>query len=460
MQESELNEKSELQIRAEVALTRFRSKARRPLVIEFAGVPKAGKTTTLNQAHAFLKRCGFKVETVIERASVCSIRDKRHFNFNIWTASTTLAQILEKTQDPPLPGVDPDILLLDRGLFDSLSWMSMMQVLQRIRPDERKAVENFLLLPDWRKRVACVIVMTTSPEEAMNRERGLLPVIGSGSIMNSGVIQQMLDNTKQCVQKYSKLFPIFEFDTTPCHGSSPTTTAMAVTQTILDVLENELEEQVLSLSKSQATPFFETGTSIGIEAANRLANMFSSSGDFRPRDEVESDESRVQALPVVVIRNKSGQVLQLRRKESSKSNALHNKLVIWAGGHVRKEDSSNGKTILHCAVRELQEELRLRVSPDELKPLGAVYCDIGGGLSRHLALVFEWQANTDDVNLVLSSTEFAERRGSSQSGQFRGIEDLMHCLQSDTIVEEWSSEILKNLMLNSEIVEPRQPSLF
>ena len=87
--------KSVLQVRAESLAEEFKKKGRRPVVIEFAGAPKAGKTTTLSTLQAFLKRCGFKVEVVIERASVCPIRDKKHANFNIWTACTTLAQILE-----------------------------------------------------------------------------------------------------------------------------------------------------------------------------------------------------------------------------------------------------------------------------------------------------------------------------------------------------------------------------
>ena len=45
-----MNEKSNLQIRAERAAEQFSDKARKPLVIEFAGVPKAGKTTTLDPA--------------------------------------------------------------------------------------------------------------------------------------------------------------------------------------------------------------------------------------------------------------------------------------------------------------------------------------------------------------------------------------------------------------------------
>jgi hypothetical protein len=147
---------SSRQSRAESAAARFNG-ARKPIVIEFAGVPKAGKTSTLGQLQAFLKRCGFRVEIVVERASVCPIRDKRHSNFNVWTACTTLAQVLEKTQSPSRPE-DPHILILDRGLFDAVSWLAVMERLARIRPADREAVERFLLLDDWRRRVTGVIV--------------------------------------------------------------------------------------------------------------------------------------------------------------------------------------------------------------------------------------------------------------------------------------------------------------
>ena len=48
-------QKSSLQIRAEKCAKKFAAQeARKPIVIEFAGLPKAGKTTTLNQIQAFL----------------------------------------------------------------------------------------------------------------------------------------------------------------------------------------------------------------------------------------------------------------------------------------------------------------------------------------------------------------------------------------------------------------------
>ena len=119
--------KSALQERAERAAELFALASRKPVVFEFAGAPKAGKTTTLTALQGFLKRCGFRVEVVVERASVCPVRDKKHSNFNVWTACTTLSQILEKTQEPPRVD-DPHVLILDRGLFDSICWLSIWKL--------------------------------------------------------------------------------------------------------------------------------------------------------------------------------------------------------------------------------------------------------------------------------------------------------------------------------------------
>lgn len=453
-----LNAKTALQARAEAAAAKFKLKARRPVVIEFAGVPKAGKTTTLNAIHGFLKRCGFRVETVIERASVCPIRDKKHFNFNVWTACTSLAQILEKTQEPP-SATDPEILILDRGLFDSLSWLSMMEKMGRLRKEERKTIEEFLLISDWRKRISGVVVMKASPEDSMERERGTLPVATAGSIMNEEVIRQMLANTNQCIDRFRNRFSIFDVDTSRSTGATQKGTAEQVADLVLSIVEGELEEEILSVDKVSFLNVFGTTPVVGAEKAGRLAKLFSESGSFSPRAEVEVNVDRVQALPVVVIRNRSGQILQLKRREKDSKNSLHEKIVIWAGGHVRQEDSANGRTLLQCAVRELQEELRLRVEHDELKLIGAVYDSSAGNVSKHVAIVYEWRATSDDVNVVLNATEFFERRGASQSGKFISLADLVRCVEEDQVVESWSVRIATDL-LQSDVDQRPQSALF
>jgi predicted NUDIX family phosphoesterase len=443
--------KSDLQIRAEKAAERFGS-ARKPIVLEFAGVPKAGKTTTLNALQAFLKRCGFRVEIVVERASVCPILDKKHANFNVWTACTTLAHILEKTQNPPRPE-DPHVLILDRGLFDSICWLTLMERLERIRPQDRELIERFLRLDDWRKRISAVFVMIVSPTDALTREKGLLPVEGGkGSIMNQDVLNQMLNTTKEAAERMKSDFRIFNIDTSSGQlKNGAKKTAEVVADLALNVIEEHLREDIFSLPKAEVTKLFGAKRCLSIAEARALVAAFNMTGNFAPREQVETDKTRVQALPVVVIRNKSGDVLRLRRKERLEDSPLHEKLVVWAGGHVRKEDQINGDCLIQCALREVQEELRLSINAQELSLQGAIYSELGERSAQHVAIVYEWKAATDEVAVVLSSAEFFERRGTSLSGSFVPLKDLALDVDKEEererrVTEEWSVEIVREIL--------------
>jgi predicted NUDIX family phosphoesterase len=113
---------------------------------------------------------------------------------------------------------------------------------------------------------------------------------------------------------------------------------------------------------------------------------------------------------------------------------------------VREEDASNGDAIKLAAQRELQEELRLSVEIEELNFLGAIYADSGGRIARHVALVFEWRAETDDVAVTLSTSEFFERRGTSLSGKFVPLETLVKDVEAGDMPEPWSVEIVNQLL--------------
>lgn len=445
--------KSQLQERAEEAAQRFKTDARRPIVIEFAGVPKAGKTSTISQLQTFLKRCGFRVKVVVERASVCPIVDKRHSTFNVWTACTTLSQILENTQEPPRPD-DPQVLILDRGTFDAITWFTMMDRLSRIRTEDRQVIERFLLLPEWRKRLIGVIVMMVSPEEAMLREQGVLPVEGLGSIMNRDVLARMRETTEKCVKDFAGQFRIVTIDTTPTRQKPRLErTVKEAVETVLGWIEEHLQEDILCLPKDEAASLFAGQTTISGPPAQKLYRRFLELHRFEPRTVVEESSTLVQALPVVVVRNRSGEVLRLKRREKNPDNPLNEKTVIWAGGHVRKEDGSNGDAILQCVLRELREELRLSVETSELQFLGAVHVQAGKGTARHVAVVFQWQAETDDVAVTLSASEFFERRGTSLSGTFVPLQKLVDEVRRDEISEPWSTEIVTNLLIEKTIAK-------
>jgi predicted NUDIX family phosphoesterase len=456
--------KTELQIRAEDAAERFHG-ARKPVILEFAGLPKAGKTSTAIALQVFLKRCGFRVEIVNERASPSPLKDPTHSNINMWAACrvaplyaacATLAQILEKTQNPP--GIDdPDILILDQGLFDALCWLKLMERLERIRPEERRGIEGFLRMADWRRRISAVFVMTASPEDALQREKGLLPVERQeGSIMNKKVLVQMLNTIQTTSKSLKNEFRIFEIDTSAERRGGARQIAEAVANLALNVIEEHLREDVLTLPDEDVIRTFAGKRCLNAPGAAALAGLFVKSGNFKPREEVAADKTRVQALPVVVIRDKSGRVLRLRRKEQTGQNLLNEKMVIWTGGPVRKEDRAGGDSILQCALREIQEGLRLGLEPHELKLRGAVYSGRGGeGTQKHAAIVYEWKAKTDDVAIVLSSAEFFGRRGTALSGSFVPLKDLARDVDDGKIAEEWSVEIIRELLAKDYKFSPR-----
>lgn len=434
----------DLQARAEALASKFRASRRPTLVVEFAGVPKAGKTSTLNHVYAFLRRCGFKCEIVVERASICPIRDKRHFNFNVWTACTTLAQLLEKTQDPPRAD-DPDILFLDRGVFDSICWLSLLERLGRIRAEDRKRALEFLLINDWTKRVSGVIAMSANAKDALDREQGLLPVRGAGgSIMNPTVLKQIRNVIKERTEEYSDKFRIFSIDTSAKrYVGNPAQTCEAVAKKILDWISESIEEKILSAPKS-LFPSIENRMVASSSEAKKLIEKFETEGNFQPRKKVEADASRIQPLPVVVVRNRSGHVLRLVRKEREDANKLHKKITVWAGGHVRREDGPSGSgAILAGAIRELEEELRIYAQADGLILIGAVYIPSDGSTKKHMAFVYEWRASTDDVEVALCNSEFMEKTGTSLRGAFLPPERIAQ----ENDLEDWSREILQGLLM-------------
>lgn len=445
--------KGEQQLRAETLARRMREDLPKPIVIEFSGLPKAGKSTTLSNVQMFLKRCGFKTEVVVERASVCPIRDKKHANFNAWTACTTLSQILDKTQNPPRSD-DPQVLFLDRGLFDAICWFRVMQRLCRIRAEDREEIEKFLLLKEWRSKITGVVLMTATPDDALKREQGLLDFVGTpGSIMNPDVLNQLRRIYDGAAEDMKDKFDIVRIDTSATEFSTPEKSANFALGKILDMIELSLEEKILNIPTSDVDKVFGSSKAVGLEGARRLVSWFTNRGIYNPRRQVESDTTVVQALPVVVVRKGSGDVLILLRREANQRNALHEKAVIWAGGHVREEDGPTSPLEV-CAVRELEEELRISLEKDSLKLLGAILDRSNERSARHVAVVYEWRSPSDDVAVALSSDEFFERRGNSLSGEFISLRDLADKVDNGEVMESWSMSIA-DFLFTAEGVQHR-----
>lgn len=111
--------------------------AKRPLIIEFSGAPKSGKTRSIAVLELFLKRNGIRAEVFTERASISPIKSKGHFNFNVWVSCASLQGMLEALYR------DIDVFILDRGIFDALVWNEWLEMTGKITKKEETQVAQF-----------------------------------------------------------------------------------------------------------------------------------------------------------------------------------------------------------------------------------------------------------------------------------------------------------------------------
>src|SRR6266851_888397 len=135
--------------------------AHRAFVIEFAGTPKSGKTTAVEAIRHFLSRQGFRVYVLAERAAVCPIPMKGHLFFNTWCASSMLAELLAHVETAT------DVLIVDRGIFDALVWLTLQEKRKELNATEARTIESFLLLARWRNLIDLVVVMSVSAEDSL-----------------------------------------------------------------------------------------------------------------------------------------------------------------------------------------------------------------------------------------------------------------------------------------------------
>jgi thymidylate kinase len=182
--------------------------ASRAFVIEFAGTPKAGKSTSVEAIRHFFSRHDFRVHVLIERASVCPIPMKGHLFFNTWCAATMLAELVANVD------TETDIIIVDRGLFDALVWLTLQRQRHEVTADEARVIESFLLLDRWRSLIDLAVVMNVPPDEAMQRENSQRISAKPGSIMNQEVLENIGAAVSRAVREYRPKFGnVIEYQT-------------------------------------------------------------------------------------------------------------------------------------------------------------------------------------------------------------------------------------------------------
>ena len=160
------------------------SLATQPLFVELAGLPAAGKTTAAHLLNTQLLREGSHCAVVPEAAGRSPLQQiKRHWKFNAWNLCETVESILEHST-----ARDTDVVILDRGLVDTLCWIEWFRSKNEIDSTTARALESFAQVPGWFREERLVIVLRVTFETALKR-RG-----AQGQIVNPVTFNELQES--------------------------------------------------------------------------------------------------------------------------------------------------------------------------------------------------------------------------------------------------------------------------
>jgi predicted NUDIX family phosphoesterase/thymidylate kinase len=416
---------------------------KRPLIVEFSGLPKSGKTTVINCLSLFLRRNKIPAAVLTERASTCPVKNKLHPDFNIWTANMTLSQLITFKQTNAY-----FVILIDRGIFDSLIWMNLLNDLGKLKLEELEVIEKYFLLDRFRKAIDLVIYMECEINKSLEREFKDLLTDKAGTIMNTTFLENFRLASKKASEKYKNCFTQF----IPIDTSEKKTLEGVedVVSAVLNSLKLLSDEEILYFEKSL---FVERLNFVGLSEDNnkfkvleRIINK-NSKKDKRSYVETQTNAIQVIVLAYIICKNK---IALFTKREIKADKRFHNKKIIWIGGHLQAFDIENeGKStvmqsMLNCLQRELLEEISLSL---DIRPVykGLTYDQTNSKSLQHIGVVFQIDLKDEKIMNSINCKTFKELSGQEIEIEFIDLAAKSLSEKFETI-EPWSNSILESLL--------------
>lgn len=409
---------------------------RRPMVIEFCGAPKSGKTSSINSLDLFLRRNGFRTTVLTERASVCPVKNKYDPFFNIWTVTSAIAELSEILSNH---AKEYDVVILDRGIFDALCWFTWLLNRKNLDKSNYDSIVSFLTMNKWRSAIDLIYVFTVSPSKSLEREFTGLLTRKTGRIMDPDVLASYLEGIEITKTKFDKIFKqIVEKNT---DNKDLNRVNYEVTKDILSKLNDIVSEKIAYFDASLLKDIEDTHFK-----CSKLKNIdISLSYDVRKK--VESDKNLIQPIPILVITNKERtHVLVVKKniKQAPKSSPESNRILLYFGGHIREEDKidcpdkdwfSVSRYALH---REIKEELNFDYYADNQETPLCIWDKSNDRSLKHLALCHVIEVNFNILKFKLDHNEFITK-GNTKSGKVLDLSEVKEMYEK---LEPWSKVIM------------------
>ena len=213
-----------------------------PYVIEFTGTPRTGKTSLINNINDFFKKKGFNVKVLEEFTTSTkykkeiypSLKDKYKSIVNTEIPKYVLKELEETLSEKP------DIIIIDRSLFDRLIWVDRLVLKNGMSEEEYNDYKN-TYIPLIKEKINIVISTYTDSLTALKRDYNANLSLEKRSFLNETNIDEYnksLLNMESLATEENINFKMF--DTTEKNQRE-------ISFEVIDVILNNMKKEYMNI---------------------------------------------------------------------------------------------------------------------------------------------------------------------------------------------------------------------
>ena len=421
----------ELAKEARRVLEIMRQHARRALVLEMTGTPKAGKTTAVTSLKAFFKECGYRVHLLTERAADCPLPMKGHFFFNTWTTCTMMAEVLATVD------TNVDLIILDRGYFDALVWLELQHKRGQVSTEEKAAFAAFVMLPRFRELLDTAVVMRVDPETAIQRENAHLIIPRAGSIMNQQSLTEFNIALSELSARYARDLVLIEFNSST---HNVVESSIRLVELLLPRFGVWADPTIAAMPRKTLVDLLGRQSFLRANEARDVWSKLQPTLHIDRRSNLERSSEWVQIIACGVATHDGG-VFVFDRSERDKKFKDYGRQVLWKGCHVDSGSPPDLAIVTERLVQRIRQDLHLAI-PLLPELMGLVWDE--SEEQFHVGMMFKVPIHSDDVARSMKEKEFrTSGRYHTTTGTFQKPADLLS--GTDLDLEVWSRHLLKEI---------------
>jgi thymidylate kinase len=186
----------------------------RDVIIEFAGMPKSGKTTVLDIIAHYLRRQKIPVAEFHGGGKYAPIAKSDLPGLNIYLACEAMRYVVAADQLYR----EPRIHLMDRGIVDRIIFTLALSSTGQLSGEQRDRTLGALGLPDVVSKVDKALVFVTDPEVSLAREMRHKLSARDGRVMNSTLLTALQAAAGTWQQSTARVPPTVSINTAVLDG--------------------------------------------------------------------------------------------------------------------------------------------------------------------------------------------------------------------------------------------------